>query len=133
MDIMVPILCGVIGVLVGVLILILVKNKDKSKRKMNEKNVKMVAKLPMEFSKKILVVTASVTLFIVLAAVGMSYLTQTTDVFAYLIPSIFGSLSIGLGFYYNKAKAENIIMLRNEHGEDVAELARKAMENERDY
>lgn len=131
--ILLPILYITIGLLLGALVIGYLKTRDgKSKSKSKSKNVKIVEKPKMEFSKQILVVTASVTLFIILAATGMSYITQTTDVYAYLIPSIFGSLSIGLGFYYNKAKAENIIKIRNEHGEDAADSARKTMKNE-DY
>lgn len=76
----------------------------------------------MEFSKKILIAMFVITLIIVASAIAMSYMTQTTDVYAYLIPSIFAELSIGTGFYYWKARRENEIKLqgiyRTEETED---------------
>lgn len=62
-----------------------------------------------------------ITLIIVACAIAMSYMTQTTDVYAYLIPSIFAELSIGTGFYYWKARRENEIKLRGIYGVDEIE------------
>ncbi|MBO0602769.1 hypothetical protein I2483_13960 [Sporosarcina sp. E16_3] len=76
-------------------------------------------KEPMEFSKKILLAMFAITLIIVACAIAMSYMTQTTDVYDYLIPSIFGELSVGTGFYYWKAKRENEIKLRGTYGVSV--------------
>lgn len=74
-------------------------------------------KEPMEFSKKILITAFLITLIIVACAIAMSYLTQTTDVYAYLIPAIFAELGVGTGFYYWKAKKENEIKLQGIYGE----------------
>lgn len=76
----------------------------------------------MEFSKKILIAMFTITLIIVACAIAMSYMTQTTDVYAYLIPSIFAELSIGTGFYYWKARRENEIKLRGIYGLTENEL-----------
>jgi len=65
----------------------------------------------MEFSKKILLVMFAITLVIVACAIAMSYMTQTTDVYAYLIPSIFVELSVGTAFYYKKAEKENLLKI----------------------
>ncbi|MEK4715323.1 hypothetical protein MKX62_21380 [Sporosarcina sp. FSL K6-5500] len=65
----------------------------------------------MEFSKKILIVMFLITLIIVACAITMSYMTQTTDVYAYLIPSIFVELSVGTAFYYKKAEKENLLKI----------------------
>lgn len=78
--------------------------------------VKRRKKTRMEFSKKILVVMFIITLIIVACAIAMSYMTQTTDVYAYLIPAIFAELSVGTGFYYWKAKRENEIKLSGIYG-----------------
>ncbi|WP_438310774.1 hypothetical protein [Sporosarcina sp. FA9] len=78
--------------------------------------VKRKEKPRMEFSKKILIAMFAITLIIVACAIAMSYMTQTTDVYAYLIPSIFAELSVGTGFYYWKAKKENEIKLRGIYG-----------------
>lgn len=75
----------------------------------------------MEFSKKILIAMFIITLIIVACAIAMSYMTQTTDVYAYLIPSIFAELSIGTGFYYWKARRENEIKLQGIYGADENE------------
>lgn len=72
----------------------------------------------MEFSKKILIAVFVATLIIVVCAMGMSYMTQTTDVYAYLIPAIFAELGIGTGFYYWKSKKENEIKLRSAFGNE---------------
>ncbi|WP_340742252.1 hypothetical protein [Sporosarcina sp. FSL K6-5500] len=73
--------------------------------------VKRNPKQPMEFSKKILIVMFLITLIIVACAITMSYMTQTTDVYAYLIPSIFVELSVGTAFYYKKAEKENLLKI----------------------
>lgn len=65
----------------------------------------------MEFSKKILFAMFAITIIIVACAIAMSYVTQTTEVYNYLIPSIFAELSVGTIFYYNKAKAENLLKI----------------------
>lgn len=80
------------------------------------KTIQVPVKRQMEFSKKILIAMFTVTLVIVACAIAMSYITQTTDVYAYLIPSIFAELGIGTGFYYWKAKKENEIKLRGIYG-----------------
>lgn len=81
------------------------------------KTIQVPVKRKMEFSKQILLAMFTITLVIVACAIAMSYVTQTTDVYAYLIPSIFAELSVGTGFYYWKAKKENEIKLQRFHGE----------------
>lgn len=76
---------------------------------MNKSNNKM------EFSKKMLVVMALVTGFIIIFSCYLMFITRDTSALAYLIPSIFAELGIGTGFYYNKAKAENQIKLNMEY------------------
>lgn len=80
--------------------------------------VKRNPKQPMEFSKKILIVMFLITLIIVVCAIAMSYMTQTTDVYAYLIPSIFVELSVGTAFYYKKAEKENLLKIERSFEEE---------------
>ncbi len=75
-------------------------------------------KQPMEFSKKILIAMFTITLIIVGCAIAMSYMTQTTDVYAYLIPSIFVELSVGTAFYYKKAEKENLLKIERSFEEE---------------
>lgn len=86
-------------------------------------------KQPMEFSKKIIIVTALVNLIVIFCAIAMSYVTQSTDVYAYLIPSVGGATGIGLGFYYKKAERENLLKIEKEYGSEIAQKA-KQLEDE---
>ncbi|MGG0667624.1 hypothetical protein ABE073_03755 [Lederbergia citrisecunda] len=132
--ILIAILCIVIGVLAGALMMNKSKNKQSNKKDTVKNKVKIKEKKPkMEFSKLLLALTGSVALLIIVAALTMSYQTQTTDVFAYLIPSIFGLLTIAYPFYYVKAKAENLLKIRGSLGEEAAEFARKAMKKDDEY
>lgn len=65
----------------------------------------------MEFSKKILLWTATGTILVVIFACIMAWRTKDMSVFAYLIPSVFAELAVGTGFYYRKAQAENTIRI----------------------
>lgn len=62
----------------------------------------------IEFSKKICIfnfIIFSVTLIVsfVFSALGL-----TSDLFSYIIPSVSALVTASVGFYYNKAKAENL-------------------------
>jgi hypothetical protein len=65
-----------------------------------------------EFSKKILMCTALGTVLIVLFGCYMAWITKDMSIFAYLIPAVFTELTVGTGFYYRKAQAENEIKLQ---------------------
>lgn len=64
-----------------------------------------------EFSKRILVMVALATAAIVVAAFVLMWRTGDTSALAYIIPGIFAELSAATGFYFWKAKAENMIKL----------------------
>ena len=69
-------------------------------------------KKKIEFSK---IIFCFVTFFIVLLTLFsfyMIYKTNDLSPLAYLIPGWFGEMGIATGFYYNKAKAENLIKLK---------------------
>lgn len=80
----------------------------------------------MEFSKLIflwLAILATTAVIFTMAAVW-----QTGDVtpLEKLIEMVFGALTIGTGFYYWKAKAENRLKLRQQYG---AKIYKDAMNN----
>lgn len=61
-----------------------------------------------EFSKKIFAGVSVSTIIITTFAMIMIWRTNDTSIFAYLIPAIFAELATATGFYYNKAREENI-------------------------
>ena len=64
-----------------------------------------------EFSKKIFIgVTLGVVLISIFSCV-MVWKTNDTSVLSYLIGGIFAEFATATAFYYNKAKAENIIKI----------------------
>lgn len=73
----------------------------------------------MEFSKLIMLVVGAVTIVVTAFALFMMWKTQDLSPLAYLIPAVFAELSVGTGFYYSKAKAENRIKLRKKYGSEI--------------
>lgn len=66
----------------------------------------------MEFSKKIFIgVTIGVILVVIFSCV-MMWRTQDLSPLSYLIPSVFVELATATGFYYDKAKHENMIKIK---------------------
>lgn len=76
-------------------------------------------KKKMEFSKKILIVVAVISIIVVAYTLVMVAITQNLDPLNYLIPALFGEVATGTGFYYWKAKQENSIKLKKFYGESV--------------
>ena len=67
----------------------------------------------MEFSKKIFFgVSIGVALVTIFSCI-MSWRTNDTSVLSYIIGGMFAELATATGFYYNKAKAENVIKIKN--------------------
>lgn len=87
-------------------------------------------KTKKEFSKKIFNIV--ITLFIIVIAYSMALMwkTETTDGLVYLIPSISGLAATTIGFYYWKAKMENMIKLSKENDMSMDEV--KTLEVEMD-
>lgn len=65
-------------------------------------------KKKMEFSKKIFIAVSIVALIVTGFTLYMVWLTRDTSILAYLIPAVFAELATATGFYYNKAREENI-------------------------
>lgn len=80
---------------------------------------KRKARRPREFSK-VLWVTAMVhaAIISVFTMIAVIY-TSDASPLEYLIPAVFAELAAATGFYFNKAKAENLIKLRKQYGSDV--------------
>lgn len=72
-----------------------------------------------EFSKVILAVVGAVTGIVTAFTLAVVWKTGDTSPLAYLIPAVFAELATATGFYYNKAKAENRIKLRQKYGPEV--------------
>jgi hypothetical protein len=75
-------------------------------------------KKKMEFSKIISLGVITLVVFIILFSCFMIFRTNNLMPLQYLIPSAFTSLSIVLGFYFNKSKAENTIKISNYNNEE---------------
>ena len=76
-------------------------------------------KKKVEFSKLIMLVVGAVTVIVTAFTLFMVWKTLDLSPLAYLIPAVFAELSVGTGFYYSKAKAENRIKLRKRYGPEV--------------
>ncbi|MBR5421008.1 MAG: phage tail tape measure protein [Lachnospiraceae bacterium] len=70
-----------------------------------------------EFSKVILAVVALATIAIVVASFVLMFKTMDLTPLAYIVPGIFAELASATGFYYWKARAENMIKLKALMGE----------------
>lgn len=66
----------------------------------------------MEFSKKVLILVAVVTIIVIAYTLVMVAVSRDLTPLNYLIPALFGEVATGTGFYYWKAKQENMIKLR---------------------
>ena len=76
-------------------------------------------KQKMEFSKKILIAVSIATLLVVVTSLVLMWITRDLSALSYIITGIFAELASATGFYYWKAKAENMIKLRKEEGVEI--------------
>ena len=75
----------------------------------------------VEFSKVILIASFVVNLCVIIFACVMIVKTYDLTPLMYLIPATAADVATGLGFYYNKAKAENKIKLMKKHKVEPSE------------
>lgn len=68
----------------------------------------MPKKKKAEFSKKIFISVSIGTIAVCIFSMVMVWKTGDTSVLSYLIPAVFAELATATGFYYNKAREENI-------------------------
>lgn len=66
----------------------------------------------IEFSKVIIIVSAIINLGIIIFSCVMIWRTEDLTPLAYIIPAVAGEVATGTGFYYNKAKQENLVKLQ---------------------
>ena len=80
-----------------------------------------------EFSKKIFNIVITLFIIVIFYAMALMWKTGTTDGLMYLIPSVGTLASVTIGFYYWKAKMENMIKLGKENNITLDEV--KEIEN----
>lgn len=76
----------------------------------------------MEFSKKIFFIVIALFIIVLVYSMALMWKTGTTDGLAYLIPSIGGIAGSTVVFYYNKAKAENLVKLSKKYEATLEEI-----------
>ena len=86
-------------------------------KKMNKDN-----KPKKEFSKKIFNIVITLFIIVIFYAMALMWKTGTTDGLMYLIPSVGTLASVTIGFYYWKAKMENMIKLSKENNITLDEV-----------
>ena len=65
----------------------------------------------MEFSKKIFIGVSISTLSVAIFSMYMMYITKDLSPMSYLIGAVFAEFATATGFYYWKAKNENVIKI----------------------
>ena len=70
-------------------------------------------KQPLEFSKRIFYMLCIMISTICIYSMALMWHTNDTSGLAYLVTGAFGAFSVGVGFYYDKAKKENIQKISN--------------------
>lgn len=79
-------------------------------------------KQKMEFSKKIFYIVIFLFISVIVFSMALMWKTDNTDALAYLIPSVAGLATTSVGFYYWKAKMENVIKLSKEHNIEIMSI-----------
>lgn len=84
-----------------------------------------MSKKRLEYSKVILFVIAITLGAVITFTMAMVAVTQDLSPLYYIISGLFTLAATAVGFYYWKARAENIIKLRESHGYELT----KGIEN----
>ena len=71
-----------------------------------------MAKTKRETSKVILTILAPIAVGVIIYACALMWHTGDTSGLAYLLPSVAAPMSTAIGFYYWKAKAENLVRMQ---------------------
>lgn len=82
----------------------------------------MDKKKPKEFSKKIFNIVITLFIVIIFYSMALMWKTENTDGLMYLIPSISGITATTIGFYYWKAKMENIIKISKSNNISIKQV-----------
>ena len=75
-----------------------------------------------EFSKKIFNIVITLFIIVIFYAMTLMWKTNTTDGLMYLIPAVGTLASVTIGFYYWKAKMENIVKLSKENDMSIDDV-----------
>lgn len=75
-----------------------------------------------EFSKKIFNIVITLFIVVIFYAMALMWKTDTTDGLMYLIPAVGTLASVTVGFYYWKAKMENMVKLSKENDMTLEEI-----------
>lgn len=72
-----------------------------------------------EFSKIVFIILCAVTMGVTLYSMLIMWKTDNVGPLTYLIPSVYTAFATGTGFYFDKAKKENLIKLRSIYGDEM--------------
>lgn len=75
-----------------------------------------------EFSKKIFNIVITLFIIVLFFSMALMWKTNMTDGLMYLIPSVGTLASVTIGFYFWKAKMENMIKLSKENDKSLEEI-----------
>ena len=79
-------------------------------------------KTKKEFSKKIFNIVIILFIIVLFYSMALMWKTNMTDGLMYLIPSVGTLTSVTIGFYFWKAKMENMIKLSKENEKSLDEV-----------
>ena len=82
----------------------------------------MKKKPKKEFSKKIFNIVITIFIIVIAYSMALMWKTDDTSALSYLIPSVSGLAGTCCGFYYWKAKMENVIKLSKENDITIDEV-----------
>lgn len=95
------------------------EEKQRVKRRPKHAPTGKADKARMEFSKRIFIVVTIWTMVVTVYSMIMMAVTLDVSGLEILVGSVAAEMATATGFYYSKAKAENRIKLRKQHGADV--------------
>lgn len=75
-----------------------------------------------EFSKKIFNIVITLFIIVLFYSMALMWKTNNTDGLMYLIPAVGTLASVTVGFYYWKAKMENMVKLSKENNMTMEEV-----------
>lgn len=106
------------------------------KKKINKtviiNKTKKKSKKSIEFSKKLLLMLFIQQSVFLMIACALMFVTQTTDALTALTAEVFGQTAIAIGFYYWKAKAENVLKIKKEAKKADIVITEDELTNESD-
>lgn len=85
--------------------------------------MKKANKCKTQFSKKIFYIVITLFIIVTFYSMALMWKTETTDGLMYLIPSVSGLAATTIGFYFWKAKMENMIKLSKDNKISIEEIS----------